>query len=370
MKKLITISLIFFLFSCSKQQETKPIRMGGALPDMPNSIPVLVSPSFNKAITTSVNHEVHKGKPNKAPAITFINPLNGATVSGIVNVSIKATDSDGIDSVSISINGQQASKTTSYTWNTTGMPSGFYWITAYARDATGQSRTTSITVSIKTTVVEPPQPASGWQVKPMPPVMDQGSEGSCVAFAVGYAARSVEYFNTTGNLKTFSPEHLFNQVKFPGGCSVGTAMQTALEFIMANGILPLSSMAYDPTNGCDLQPTDLQKAEALNYKIPGFHKIYTLDSAMIKAMVRMNKPVIISIVADNSFMNASGYFLWNQYSGSGSLGHSVVIYGYDDAKKAYKIFNSWGSSWGESGTAWIDYTFFTARTGTYCYAIK
>lgn len=366
MRLIYIISLL--IVGCSKQT-VKPVRMGGALPDMPNSIHVLVSPSFNKAITTSVNHEVHRGKPDKAPTVSFIYPVNGSVVSGIVNVSIKATDDKGIDSLSISINGQQVSKTTSYTWNTTGMPSGFYWITAYAKDAAGNSRTVSITVSIKTTVVEPPQPASYVQVKNMPPVMDQGSEGSCVAFAVGYAARSVEYWNTTGQLKTFSPEHLYNQIKFSEDCAVGTAMQTALEFIMADGILPLSSMAYSSTNGCNLQPTELQKAEAINYKIPGFHKMYTLDSAMIKAMVRLNKPVIITIVGDNSFISAGPGFIWKTLT-SGTIFHSVVICGYDDAKKAYRIFNSWGTSWGDAGYSWIDYNFFTTRTGTYCYAIK
>lgn len=368
MKQFITI-LILFCFACNKQQQQHH-RFGGSLPDMPNDIPILVSPSFNKAANTNASLTVQRGKQDKsAPSVTFISPVNGATVSGSVAVVISVKDNVAVTETSITINGVKVSSGTSYTWNTTGLPSGYHWLTATAKDAAGNTRTTSITVSINTIVTEPPQPVSAVQVKPMPPVLDQGSEGSCVAFSVGYAARSIEHFNTTGTLKTFSPEHLYNQIKFSEDCAVGSAMQPALEYIMNNGILPFSSMPYSSTNGCNLYPTALQATEALNYKIAGYYKMYTLDSAMIKGMIRMNKPVIISIAADNSFINAGPGFIWKTLT-SGFLGHSVVICGYDDSKEAYLIQNSWGTAWGDKGYTYIDYNFFTTRTGTYCYAIK
>jgi hypothetical protein len=369
MKNFFIITLSLFFLSCSKQ-ETNHHRFGGSLPDMPNNIPVHVSPSFKKSISTNATDVVERGKQDKAaPTLSFVSPLNGATISGSVAVVISAKDNVAVTETSITINGVKVSNGTSYTWNTTGLLSGFHWLTATAKDAAGNSRTTSITVSINTIVTEPPRPTTGTMVKPMPPVLDQGSEGSCIAFSVGYAARSVEYYNATGTLTTFSPEHLYNQVKFSEDCYVGAAMQPALEYIMNHGILPFASMPYSSTNGCNLYPTALQATEALNYKIAGYYKMYTLDSAMIKGMIRMNKPVIISIAVDNSFINAGPGFIWKTLT-SGFLGHSVVICGYDDAKKAYKIMNSWGTGWGDAGYTYIDYDFFTTRTGTYCYAIK
>ena len=311
--------------------------MGGLLPDMPNNVQMIVSKGV-----------AFRGKPSTS----FISPLNGQTVSGTVLISVKAASS-------ISINGVKVSSTSTYYWNTTGLPSGVYTLTA-----TGKT-TASIYVLINTIIVDPPDPVEYTLIKPLPPVMNQGSEGSCVAFAVGYAARSVEWFNKTGTLKTFSPEHLYNNVKF-GSCETGTGMQTALEFIMLNGILPLSEMPY--TSGtCEPTETELQKQIALQYKIDGFYKMYTTDEVMIKSMVSQNKPVIISIVVDNPFMNATSDFTWSISTGN-SLGHSVVIVGFDD--KGYRIMNSWGTGWGGEGFAWITYDLFKQQTGTYCYSIK
>jgi hypothetical protein len=36
----------------------------------------------------------------------------------------------------------------------------------------------------------------------------------------------------------------------------------------------------------------------------------------------------------------------------------MAITGWDDAKNAYKVQNSWGTNWGDAGFGWIDYQFF------------
>jgi hypothetical protein len=363
------IYIILFLFACNKQQPQQPVRTGGAMPDLPNTVQIVASKGFHvkKPIADIVESKVlvNKGKPVKLPTVSFLSPVNGAVVSGVVTISVSIRNAA---SVSIAINGTVVSSSTSYQWNTNGLFSGNYLLSAMVKDSLGNSRTTSIVVSINTIVVEPPAPVPYTRIT-MPPPIDQGSEGSCVAMAVGYAARSVEYFNKTNDLKTFSPEHLYNHIKFSPDCYSGTAMQTALEFIIANGILPWSEMPYTSGN-CSPYETEAQKQIALTYKIDGFFKMYCTDTAMIKGMIRLNKPVIINVLADQSFMNAGTNFIWSVYSGSGMLPHCIVICGYDDSKKAYRVFNSWGNSWGDNGEAWIDYDFFLTKTGTYCYAIN
>jgi hypothetical protein len=333
------ILIILLLASCSKQQIQEK-RLGGVLPDDEKKVakvPLIVS----KGLIAK------RGKPVKN---VFISPINGAVVSGIVNIIVTG---------SIYINGVLVGSN-SYSWNTNGLPSGSYTITAVSKGLS-----TSITVFINTIIVDPPQ--SSGVILWTPPMTDQGGEASCVAFAVSNA-RSIEWFYKTGNKLSFSPEHLFNNVKFGETCDIGTAMQTALEFIMGSGILPWSEMPY--TSGtCQPIETELQKQIALNYKIEGYYKIYTSDRAAIKSMIDQNKPVIISIVVDNEFINAKPGFAWKTYSGNGSLGHSVLICGYDDTKNAYYIMNSWGN-WADGGFSWIDYDLFPTRTGTYCYSIK
>ena len=316
-----------------------------------------------------------------APTVNISSPVNGAAYDANTTLSINASASDnvGVSSLNISIDGivvaTSASPSFSYSWNTGSAGSGIHNISSTAKDAAGNQTIKTITVTINTVVVEPPPSTSEVRLT-MPPVSNQGSEGSCVGFAVGYAARSAEQYYRTGATSysnatnIFSPEFLYNQIKFSSDCGSGAAMQAALDHIKLNGICTYQSMPYSSSNGCSLLPSASQATEALNFKITNYSKLYTSDKVAIKAMISQHHPVIISVVADNSFISAKPGFVWKSYSGSGSLAHCIVICGYDDAKNAYLVMNSWGTGWGDAGFSWIDYDFFLTRTGTYCYAIN
>lgn len=315
-----------------------------------------------------------------APAVNITSPGNGASYDANTTITINSSASDnvGISSLNISIDGAVVGTTSSssysYSWNTSTAASGIHTISSTAKDAAGNQTTSSVTVTINTVVIEPPS-TSGVRLT-MPPVGNQGAEGSCVAFAVGYAAWSAEKYYRSGattysnSTNIFSPEFLYNQIKFSTDCNSGTAMQTALDFIKLNGICTYQSMPYSSSNGCSVLPNSTQSSEALSHKLGSYAKMYTTDKSAIKSMISQNHPVIITILADNSFISAKPGFIWKSYSGSGSLAHSIVICGYDDTKNAYLVMNSWGTGWGDAGYSWIDYDFFTTRTGTYCYAIN
>ncbi len=332
----------------------------------------------NKAtstVQTTVNNVV--AGDITSPTINYISPSNQASLTGTVLVTISASDNVAVSSVSISIDDVVVSTSTSYSWNTANSAAGGHTLKAIAKDAAGNQGTSSISVTVNTIVVPPPPPppTSGVHLI-MPPVGNQGGEGSCVAFSVGYAARSAEqYYKTNATsynsaTNIFSPEFLYNQVKFSADCGSGTSMQMALDFIIAKGICSYQSMPYSVSNGCSLLPTVAQATEALNYKIGSYSKIINSDKTAIKAMVFQNHPVIVTVIADNSFVTAKTGFIWKTFSGSGNLPHSIVICGYDDTKNAYKVMNSWGTTWGDAGYSWIDYDFFPTKTGTYCYVIN
>lgn len=316
-----------------------------------------------------------------SPSVNILNPTDQASLTGTVTVSMNATDNVGVSSVSISINNTVVSTSTSYSWNTANYAAGFHTVTANAKDAAGNQSSKSVIVSVNTEVVPPPPPppSSGVHLA-MPPVGNQGGEGSCVPFAIGYAARSAEKYYQTGassysnSTNIFSPEFLYNQTKFSSDCASGTSMQTVLDLIKLKGVSTFASMPYSSANGCSLMPTSAQFAEALNYTINGYSKIYYTDRTAIKSMISQNHPVIVTMLADNSFINATSGFIWKTFSGSGMLAHCIVICGFDDTKNAYKIMNSWGTSWGDAGYSWIDYNFFetggrTAGSG-YVYVIN
>jgi hypothetical protein len=313
-----------------------------------------------------------------SPSVNILSPTDQASLTGTVTVSISASDNVGVTAVSISIDNTVVSTSTSYSWNTENFAAGYHTVTAWARDAAGNQSSKSITVSINTVVVPPPPATSGVNIM-MPPVGNQGGEGACVPFAIGYAARSAEkYYQTnatsySNSTNVFSPEFIYNQTKISSDCASGTSIQTVLDFIKLKGVTTFQSMPFSSTNGCSLMPTSSQLAEALNYTISGYSKIYFTDRAAIKAKVSQNHPVIIAMLADNSFINAGPGFIWKTFSGSGMLAHCLVICGYDDTKNAYKVMNSWGTGWGDAGFSWIDYDFFETggRTagGGYVYVI-
>lgn len=93
-------------------------------------------------------------KDTTPPVVAIGNPVAG-TVSGNVSVSINATDDAGAASIKtvLSIDGQTKAQgtggTLGYNWNTRKVAAGQHTITATARDAAGNTSSTSVTVTTK-----------------------------------------------------------------------------------------------------------------------------------------------------------------------------------------------------------------------------
>jgi uncharacterized protein (TIGR02145 family) len=206
----------------------------------------------------------------------------------------------------------------------------------------------------------------------MPPIKSQGSEGSCVAFAVGYATRSyqlhrdqnISYFkiNTTNTLEEkviFSPEYLYNNIKSTGNCDVGTNIPKALNFLKTNGISTWNAMPYSSTNGCTTLPNAAQNSNAANFKIDDYYRVVNYNTAYLKEIIYNGNPIIIAVAVDDGFWR-SGNFIWNSRHGVDIGGHAMAICGWDDTKNAFKVMNSWGTSWGFNGFGWIDYNYLVS----------
>jgi C1A family cysteine protease len=222
------------------------------------------------------------------------------------------------------------------------------------------SDTTTITPPPPTTVIPPATlPASYILTAPTPG--NQGSEGSCVAWAAA-SARSIEqYYRTNATsysyaTNIFSPEFIFNQIQV-GGCG-SSSMYDALGVIANKGVCTWQTMPYSSSNGCSLLPVTSQYAEAANYKIPSYSIVYGTDTTAIKSSIAAKHPLASIVVIDNNFYNAGPGFIWST-KGTGVIGHALTIVGYDDSKHAFKAMNSWGTTWGDGGFIWIDYAFLS-----------
>jgi hypothetical protein len=332
----------------------------------------IASASTQVMVSTVSNTDVNN------PTVNITSPTSGASVAGTVDIAANASDNVGVSSVKFSIDGVVVGSDNNapynFSWSTTSVATGIHTVTATAYDAAGNNSAQSINVTVNTTVINPPAlPASAQLL--MPPVRNQGGEFSCVAFAAGYAARSAEQFYKTGasgyNNATniFSSEFLYNQTKF-GDCGAGTSVTTVLEFIKTYGICSEQSMPYSDLNGCSLLPNSSQSAEAANYKINSYSVISKSDITAIKTMIVNKHPLILTVNLDASFTNAQPGFIWKSYSGADGFGHALVICGYDDSKHAFKVMNSWGTSWGDAGYSWIDYDFLAQTGGMWTFVIN
>jgi hypothetical protein len=301
-----------------------------------------------------------------APAVSITSPASGSSVSGTVSVSVNASDNVGVKSVTLSVDGTIVSTLTAtpynFSWNTTNVADGNHSVSAKATDAAGNTNTSTITVAKNTTITTLPSGSLPSTVSLiMPPVSNQGAEGCCIAFAAGYYARSCEQYyhtnatsyNNTTNI--FSPEYLFNQTKSSLDCN-GSSVINTLDFLVNNGICSWQSMPYT-SGSCNLLPTTTQNSEASTYKIKSYSTIFTSDLIAIKTLLSQKHPLLLGISTDQQFDNAGPGFIWSSYGSATTSLHEVTICGYDDSKQAFRIVNSWGANWGDSGYSWISYNF-------------
>lgn len=58
--------------------------------------------------------------------------------------------------------------------------------------------------------------------------------------------------------------------------------------------------------------------------------------------------------------NSTAPWLLPAGSNGGIAGHVLLIVGYDDTTRMFRVKNSWGASWGDRGYAWLSYDFVTS----------
>lgn len=199
---------------------------------------------------------------------------------------------------------------------------------------------------------------------PIPTPEQQGSEGSCVSFATAYACLSVEWYKFLAStsydrgVNVFSPEYLFDQVQ-SGSCS-GSALLTSFDFIKNNGCVLWNTLPYSWLDGCTISPSVGQLAEAASYRINNYSIVLNSDIAGIKSIINEGHAIAFLLVIDSPFYHAGPGFIWSATTADGSIAgyHSMAIVGYDDSKNAFKVINSYGTTWGDSGISYIDYDFF------------
>ncbi len=210
--------------------------------------------------------------------------------------------------------------------------------------------------------------AYGWQdgLIPLPHAQGQGQQGSCVAWGVGYAAGSfLNSISTSENAQQpsnqVSPADLYAKIlnrENGNYCGNGTLIQDALNVMVDEGVSSLSSVPYSDQQ-CTIPSTNG------TFFIDGYNTISSSNHNAIKgALYSLNiLPIGMEVYADFEQMTSStnqAIYVHPENDTSCRLGgHCVAVVGFDDARDAYLIMNSWGQDWGDNGYIWIDYSTFS-----------
>lgn len=198
----------------------------------------------------------------------------------------------------------------------------------------------------------------------MPPVGDQGSQGSCVGWASAYALKtSQEYRETRWSLTSpdhlFSPSWVYNQIN--GGQDGGAYPSDALRLLVQKGADTLAAFPYRESQFTRTPDGD-SMARASKYRASRWSSLAN-DPNKLKKLVAAGRALLIAIDVYPQFMNlTSAKPVYNNKTGRLLGGHALCLMGYDDNLKAFKIINSWGPKWGKGGYGYIAYDFVKAQS--------
>jgi len=177
------------------------------------------------------------------------------------------------------------------------------------------------------------------------PVKNQQQCGSCWAFSSTGALEGA-WFVKHGVLANLSEQQLVDCSVPQGnqGCN-GGLMDSAFQYVIKNGLTTEAAYPYTATgpNTCVAAGLPVVVTASSFKDVPT-----NSDSALMAAVVQ--QPVSVAVEADqNSFQFYSSGVL--TASCGTNLDHGVLVVGYGAATGLdyYKVKNSWGADWGESG---------------------
>lgn len=193
----------------------------------------------------------------------------------------------------------------------------------------------------------------------MTPIKNQGSCGSCWAFAsasVAEAKYNIQENNPNLDIN-LSEQHLVSNCCASGDCNGGAGVvsncgivdeacypYTAVNSVCLSGLCSdYTSRTWDISNRTNFSPPTLDRDQAT------------------KAALIANGPMFVVMNANYVSNGGKGYYTCS----STAVNHGVTLVGFNDVGGYWIIKNSWGLGWGDNGYGYIKYGDCVLRATSY-----
>lgn len=193
-------------------------------------------------------------------------------------------------------------------------------------------------------------------------VPNQGSCGSCVAFAVrsGMALRAIAQ---TQEFVDFSPAHIWHIAGYGADdCDTGSSIWTVADSndAKATHVVRESTWPYDPKDPV-ASLDDVPSASALSdggiAYIDDFAAVSLGDVMELKYALAQNWPPVIGVPVYFDDWDDGDVGLPADPNAEPDGYHAITVVGYDDATSTFKFVNSWGMGFGDGGYGTLSYDF-------------
>jgi C1A family cysteine protease len=180
-------------------------------------------------------------------------------------------------------------------------------------------------------------------------IKNQGSCGSCWAFAI-IGSFEGSYKRKTGSSPNFSEQYILDCNTQGYSCSGGyfSAQNMNASPYGARNESCYPYVAYKKS--CSSSCSYVARITSWAY-ISGSSSVPTTSA--IKQKIYDKGIVAAAVTADSYFQAYTGGTYTR--NNTGSPNHAICLMGWDDSRGAWRLKNSWGTGWGESGFMWIKY---------------